>query len=159
MSDLSKKIVPAVCLVVVSVWLGGTLLAQAPGGEEGRIARELSQLKQRWTAAFKKQSAEGIAQLYDAGGAILTHSGRTVLGRDQILKAMANEMELMGPTDAALKAQNIHLLEGLVYETGIYSFSYTGNRQEKSLTRGRYVLIWRKGPEGWRIFRYIGLPD
>lgn len=154
------KVVAAVLLAVLVSSGAGLSYAQVKAGaEDAKVLREMTQVKQRWILAFKKQRAGDLVGAYDPEGAVLTSSGKTVFGRNQIIKVMASEMELLGPAEAALKAQNRHWLDGMAYETGRYSFAYLGNNKEKHVIQGRYVLIWRKGPEGWKFYRYLGLPD
>ena len=115
--------------------------------------------------AFAKAVADSGAPAWDArlapdiatpgnGGLMLLRGVVPVAANDQAIFADASQLLTWEPTDAAAYADRV---TGVTL--GRYAMVRRSARRD-TLSRGRYLTLWRKQPDGrWKILLDTGWPD
>ena len=107
--------------------------------------------------ARAKAIADGIsngdsgaaASSYTADGAVLPPGAPRMDGREAI-KGFWQAAIDMGLTDVAIVADEVEILGDVATDVG----TLTGRLGDAGLT-GKYIVIWKNGPDGWLIHRDI----
>ena len=60
-----------------------------------------------------------------------------------------------GVGDVKLKTVEINAGSDWAYEVGEYSFSAPDKSGAKTTATGKFVVVWKKTPEGWQLYRNI----
>lgn len=116
------------------------------------IRASIGQVNQLFEEAFSQQDAANISSLYTCGGKLLPAGSNPVTGTDAIRKFWKNQFD-GGLTKVNLQTQEVYVgSDGeTATEIGQYKF-LTGN---KTADEGKYVALWKRTPEGWKLHRYI----
>ena len=73
---------------------------------------------------------------------------------------MGELMEKWGSTETTIDTDNLWVVDNIAFETGRYSYTYTPKGGVQTVSRGRYVVRWKRQPTGeWKIETDLGLPD
>jgi uncharacterized protein (TIGR02246 family) len=116
-------------------------------GAEYRAATE--QLRE----VLRRGDVERLTEMYTPDAQLIL-PGKTVVGRDAI-RTHAAVAVAAGVRDFRLEEQEFFPGDGTAVETGRAMFyDATG----KLLGTSRYMTLWKKTEDGWRIHRDIGVP-
>ena len=105
--------------------------------------------------SFKNKDAAGIAALYSENAVVLPPNAERIAGRENIQKMWQSWVDA-GLTDLALTPVEVEESGDLAYEEGTYSVKVPAADGQPMQDVGKYVVVWKKGPEGtWRLHRDI----
>ena len=105
--------------------------------------------------SFKNKDAAGIAALYSESAVVLPPNAERMTGRENIQKMWQSWVDA-GLTDLALTPVVVEESGDLAYEEGTYSLKVPGSDGQPMQDVGKYVVVWKKGPEGtWQLHRDI----
>lgn len=115
----------------------------------------------KYISAFAKSDAGALADLYDESGSRLSPKGVVVRGRPAIAESVAGFMKsVTGPIKVSIETQDLWLIDDLVYETGMYAYTFTPPGKSETQTGGHYVTIWKRQSDGsWKILVDMGVPN
>ncbi|HJR17787.1 MAG TPA: SgcJ/EcaC family oxidoreductase [Gemmatimonadales bacterium] len=110
----------------------------------------IHQLSRRFSAAYMRGDAAAMAQLYTPDAVIFPERSDAIAGR----KAIQRYWTLPSGrrvTRHEVTPQRIEVDGNHAYDHG--TFEISGERDGKSWGpfRGKYVVVWRRQPEGWRM--------
>jgi uncharacterized protein (TIGR02246 family) len=115
------------------------------------IRNILRNTNERFMRAFKKGDAPNVASLYTAQGQLLPPNSEVVSGRAAIEQVWKSVMG-MGIKDARLESVEVDALGDTAVEVGKYTLRGEGGQV---LDNGKYVVIWKKEDDEWRLHRDI----
>ncbi|KPK83136.1 MAG: hypothetical protein AMS25_01170 [Gemmatimonas sp. SM23_52] len=102
-------------------------------------------------AAFASSDAAALAALYTQDGKLLPPSSDVVAGTAAIQGFWQNVMEA-GVARAQLTTEEAMGFDDTAFEVGRYSlYDSAGN----TIGQGKYIVIWKKTEDGWRLYRDI----
>lgn len=93
-----------------------------------------------------------IGRQYTEDGEVLPAHGDAVRGPAAIGRQFQSAIDA-GVRGLTLTAEAVEAHGDTAIEYGRYSAADAGGRQ---LDHGKYVVVWRRGPEGWQRYRDIG---
>ena len=118
--------------------------------EEAEAA--VSVVVKAWNAAAEARDAESFASFYTDDGMVLLEQMPLVQGTDSIRPTIAAMMQ--DPAFAmSFESDNVVGARSgeLVYETGVYSMTFTGPEGGMVSQEGNYVAVWEKQEDGsWK---------
>lgn len=103
----------------------------------------------------KRGDAKGIAALYTEDACLLPPNSDIVRGRKAVEEFWGGAVSMLGLKEAELKTLEV-LGEGdTVTERGEYKMKIVPKGQKPIEDRGKYLVLWKKTPEGWQLHRDI----
>ena len=106
---------------------------------------------QQFMSAFGRGDAAGVAGLYTEDGQVLPPGSEPITGRPGIQAFWQGAMD-MGVRTAKLETVEVAHHGDAAYEVGRYALEAAGGQL---LDRGKYVVIWQRHGEGWKLHRDI----
>jgi len=117
----------------------------------GGIREEITKRNEKFTQYVRKGDISGLASLYTEDACLMPANSPAVVGRDNIKAFWDAAAQTMGVKDAALSTVEL-LGEGdTVTEYGEYKLKVQQEGQEPGEDTGKYVVLWKKTPEGWKL--------
>jgi uncharacterized protein (TIGR02246 family) len=148
--DVSARSRGALCALALLVSLAGCApAAKRESAAEVRATIEAS--NKQFMDAFSRRDAAAIGLLYAEDGQVLPPGAPALDGREAIATMWASVLAL---PFAGIQRQttDVGVGEDAAWETGRYTM--TGNDGKPSET-GKYIVIWKHGEAGWKIYRDI----
>jgi uncharacterized protein (TIGR02246 family) len=139
----------AVPLMVAScavLWSGTGSAAQIPPSDSATI----HQLSRDFSAAYVRGDASAMAALYTSDAVIFPERSKAIAGRQAI------ERYWTSPRDRRVthhEVSPVHIeVDGKhAYDHGTFEISGERDGAAWGPFRGKYVVVWRREAEGWRI--------
>jgi len=115
------------------------------------VTEEIQAANEGFMAAFASSDAAALAALYTQDGKLLPPSSDVVAGTAAIQGFWQNVMEA-GVARAQLTTEEAMGFDDTAFEVGRYSlYDSAGN----TIGQGKYIVIWKKTEDGWRLYRDI----
>src|SRR5688500_2500614 len=145
-------ILPVVCMLA----LGGCAVRPAhqfspatrPSADADRAAIE--ELSRRFSAAYVRGDVDAMVAAYTPDAVIFPGNSEMLRGRDAIrgywTLAPGARITRHVATPTEIRVEGDH-----AYDYGVYEAAGERNGQAWGPTLGKYVIVWRRGPEGWRM--------
>lgn len=134
--------------------LAGCLQFACAAPESGQpldVTEEIQAANENFMAAFASSDAEALAALYTQDGRLLPPNSDVVAGTAAIQGFWQTVMDA-GVAEAQLTTEEAEGFGDTAFEVGRYSlYDSAGN----TLDGGKYVVIWKKTEEAWRLHRDI----
>lgn len=99
--------------------------------------------------ALSKSDSIALGNLYTIDARILNHGSPSTIGRPEIIKTYG-EMIRGGITGSSFITTGLWGDNNLLVEEGTGYFSLSNG---KVVSKGRYLLVWKKDEGQWKIFR------
>ena len=132
-------------LRLTAIALSLTLLAASADAQNKPMIQKLSD---EWAAAFNKGVSHALAELYTEDAYVLPAGGEMVHGRQAVQGFWDNTMKQLG--DAKLTTVDVQPLgPDTAREIGTFSFKTKGNALQEVV--GKYVVVWRKLNDQWKL--------
>ncbi len=130
-------------------------LAIDKGFEESRnnlVQTRIMQANKKFCDAFSNKDAGTIAELYTSKAKLLPAGTAPVGGREEIRKFWRNAIDA-GITGIDLQTMEVYI--GREGETATEVGKYKLTAGKKTADDGKYVVIWKLLPDGWKLHRDI----
>jgi uncharacterized protein (TIGR02246 family) len=111
-----------------------------------RETDEAQRLTESWTSAYNAADAKALLALYADDAALSTVQEGTVEGRAAIEAFWTGD--LAGKPSSALTVTDAYIAGEVAHLEGNYKVTESG-----SITNGRYIQLWMRDANGWRIHR------
>jgi len=152
-------------LIVSSLVGGGSLLglgsaALAVGMEEN--AKEKAAIADGWPDASIKRYADLVASYYSEEAVVCPPDDAGMADRAAVRKYLSAGFTVDPSFSVSWKvtAAEISKRGDLGFTRGTYVRAYTGADGKKTVEKGKYVAVWRKGPDGtWKACQDIWNAD
>jgi uncharacterized protein (TIGR02246 family) len=135
----------ATAIVAVLVAAGSGLQAQTD------LRKAIEAQNKRFGAAVEKGDVAALGALYTDDAQALPPNSDVVKGRAAI-QDMWKGVLASGVGGASLETTDVETEGNLAYETGRYQMR---SKDGKVLDRGKYVVVWKRSGNDWRIHRDI----
>jgi len=152
--NVRGRVLPARrALTVVAVF--ATLVAgcapQTRNEDPAEVRSEIEASNKQFMDAFARRDATGIGILYAEDGEVMPPGAPPLDGREAIVTMWQSVLAL---PIASVQLQTVEVGVGAetAWETGRYTM--IGNDGKPSET-GKYVVLWKHGEAGWKIYRDI----
>jgi uncharacterized protein (TIGR02246 family) len=134
--------------------LAGCLLFACAAPESRQpldVTEEIQAANEQFVAAFERSDAEALAALYTQDGRLLPPNSDVVAGTAAIQGFWQTVMEA-GVAEARLTTEEAEGFGDTAFEVGRYGlYDSDGN----TIDEGKYVVIWKRTEDGWRLHRDI----
>ena len=115
------------------------------------VYNAINAANEKFMSAFNQGDAVGMAALYTEDGQILPPNGDFVSGREAIHKFWKSLMD-MGIKKAKLEIVEVEGHGDTAIEVSKYTLYGADNQ---ALDNGKYIVIWKKVDEQWKLHRDI----
>jgi uncharacterized protein (TIGR02246 family) len=112
-----------------------------------RSSEAADRLASLWAKAYNAGDAEALAALYADGAELATQPSGSVQGRDAIAVFWKDDFGGAKPS-TSLTLTDVYVAGDLAHLEGKYEVTDKGKT-----TTGRYVQLWMREADGWRIHR------
>ena len=116
--------------------------------EKVRKAIEKANLK--FAEAARKGDAAAVAALYTKDAVLLPPNSEMIRGRPGIKEFWGAFMQ-MGAIDGVLTTVELSGSGDTVNEIGKYTLKIQPEGQEPVEERGKYVVVWKRTADGWKM--------
>jgi len=101
-----------------------------------------------WEKAYNEKNADAIAALYTDDAQLLPPGAPEVSGRDAIRAYFANDIETQWAR-MTVQSTASHIGGDWAWRSGTWS------AESVPLVAGKYLEVWRRTPDGWRMHKDI----
>jgi len=153
-------------LVIITTLLFAAFSTFAQSGDSPDILTEAKKAiaagNAQWVTAWEKGDPKMVVAIFAEDGKFLSSTGKVIKGHSQLLAMYQIAMAGIGKTVKDMKVTvtttNVWADDGMVFEAGKYSYSYTDDGKP-TVETGRYVTIWKKqNDRSWKLFMDMGVP-
>lgn len=115
------------------------------------VRSAIEAVNRQFMEAFSRRDAAAMGLLYAEDGQLLPPGALPVDGRQAIVTMWQSILAL--PIDAIdLQTAEVGVGDDSAWETGRYTMTASDGSTTES---GKYVVIWKRGEAGWKIYRDI----
>ncbi|MBT8253314.1 MAG: nuclear transport factor 2 family protein [Flavobacteriaceae bacterium] len=137
-------------LFIITTLLHGLITAQNYIGDPAEIDKILSNIT-AFSQSLMDSKYEAIANAYTSDGKLFPNNNDIISGRQAIL-------DYWTPSNGAntfyhkISPEEIKILGEEAYDYGYYEGKTKLPNGDMSAWRGKYVIIWRKENDNWKIY-------
>ena len=125
------------------------LLAAAPTFAQ-QVPAETAATNHRFEQAFNRGDAAALAALYTENATLLPPGADLMTGR-QAAQSFWQATYGSGARNLSLNTVSIESYGDVAREIGRFSVNVPGQGGQTTRVEGKYVVIWKKTAEGWRL--------
>jgi len=114
------------------------------------IRKMIAEINRKFGEAMRNQDPVALASLYTEDACLLPSYSEMVRGRQNIQEALAGLMQ-MGVKDVTLTTVELLGSGDSVQEIGTYKQTIQPAGQDAIEDVGKYMVVWKKTPEGWKL--------
>lgn len=107
----------------------------------------------KFTAAYNRQDAAGLAALYMEDARALPPNREMVQGRKAIADVFAEDFK-MGAHDLKLTTVDVSAAGNTAYEIGTYTIKIKPEGQEAFGDKGKYLAVWKRQTDGTYLMHW-----
>ena len=111
---------------------------------------EIEKANAKFCEYVRSSDVKALGSLYTEKACIMPPNSPTVMGRENI-EGLWGAMFGSGLKDAVLTTVGVDGTGDTVTEMGEYMLKLQPEGQEAMEDKGKYVVLWKKEPEGWRL--------
>ncbi|HEX2203021.1 MAG TPA: nuclear transport factor 2 family protein [Longimicrobium sp.] len=123
-------------------------LSSRPASEADAAA--ITELSRRFSAAYVAGDAEAMAALYTPDAVIFPGNSEAITGTEAIRQfwtlAPGHRVVRHVATPTEIRVDGDH-----AYDHGVYEVAGERNGEAYGPVPGKYVIVWRRTPQGWRM--------
>lgn len=114
------------------------------------VRTEIEAVNAQHVAAFNQGDIAGFSEVYTEDARILPPDMPAVEGRQAIQEFWTGAAQQMGIEDLRLTTEEVEVAGDQAYEEGRFNFMTSDGPAQ-----GKYIVVWKRTPEGWRWHRDI----
>lgn len=126
-------------------------LAAFPASAAGGVRSAIEAANKKWEAAVSRSDGQGVAALYTAHGQLLPAQSDFVSGAQAIGQFWQTVFD-SGIKEASLTTVEVEGYGNTAHEVGKYELR---GADGKALDHGKYVVIWKREGDAWKLHRDI----
>ncbi len=136
--------------LVVNAFCFLLLSCEAPQEDSSQISEGISKTNEAFMSAFSDGDAAGVAAQYTEDGQVLPPNGDLVSGKQDIQNLFQGFID-SGVTGISLESTEVEGMGDTAFEVGKYTLSV----DDQVIDNGKYIVIWKKDGEQWKLHRDI----
>jgi uncharacterized protein (TIGR02246 family) len=117
--------------------------------DQGEVA-QIEELSRRFSAAYVAGDIETMVSIYTPDAVIFPGNSEAIRGHEAIRRywalAPGQRVTLHRATPAEIRIDGSH-----AYDHGVYEVAGENNGTAWGPSHGKYVIVWRRTPRGWRM--------
>lgn len=117
----------------------------------GDLREEIAKSNARFGEYVRKGDVAGLASLYTEDAYLMPANSPAIVGREKIREFWGAAAQAMGIKDAVLTTVELVGEGDTVTEYGEYRLKVQPEGQKAGEDVGKYVVLWKKTPEGWKL--------
>lgn len=114
------------------------------------IRKMIAEVNRKFGEAVRNQDPVALASLYTEDACLLPPNSEMIRGRQEIQETFGGMMQ-MGWKDAILTTVELLGSGDIVQEIGKYKQKIQPEGQEAIEDIGKYIVVWKKTTEGWKL--------
>ena len=138
-------------LTLIPLLVGACAAPETPVQQPRDVSSEVAAANEQFAAAFGAADAEVLAGLYTTDAQLLPPNSDFVTGRGAIQTFWQGVIDA-GVASASLTTVEALAVDSLAFEVGQYAL---GDADGNPIDEGKYIVIWRLMPDGWKLHRDI----
>ena len=115
------------------------------------IRKEIEQANQKFGEAVRKGNVEALAALYTEDACLLPPNSEIIRGRQAIQDFLGIAMQQGGWKDIILTTVELVGSGDIINEIGNFKTIVHPEGQERIENKGKYVVLWKRKTEGWKM--------
>ena len=112
---------------------------------------QIEELGRRFSAAYMAGDVETMVSIYTPDAVIFPNNSEAIRGHEAIRRYWAlppgQRVTLHRATPAEIRIDGGH-----AYDHGVYEVSGERDGTAWGPSHGKYVIVWRRTPQGWRMY-------
>lgn len=145
------KFLKYVVLFILGLFLALLACTKPETFDLAAVRKAIEEGGAKWTEAFNRGDAAGVAALYTEDATLLPPNSEIVQGRQGIQNFWNGGIQ-MGLKDVSLTIVNIGGSGETAYEIGKYSLKIQPGDQEGMTDSGKYLVVWKRQTDGtWKL--------
>ena len=117
----------------------------------GSLREEIAKGNAKFAEYVRKGDVDGLASLYTEDACLMPANSPAIVGRENIREFWGATAQALGVKDAVLTTVDLKGEGDTVTEYGEYRLKVQPEGQEAGEDMGKYVVLWKKTPEGWKL--------
>ncbi len=117
----------------------------------GGLREEIDKTNAKFIEYIRKGDTAGLGTLYTEDACLMPTNSPPIVGRENIKEFWGFAVQTMGVKDAALTTVELIGEGDTVTTYGEYKLMVQLEGQEAGEDVGKYVVLWKKMPEGWKL--------
>lgn len=114
------------------------------------IRKMIAEVNRKFGEAVRNQDSVALSSLYTEDACLLPPNSEMIRGRQGIQETFSGMMQ-MGVKDAILTTVELLGSGDNVQEIGNYKLKIQPEGQEAIEDIGKYIVVWKKTAEGWKL--------
>ncbi len=126
------------------------LLAAAPSLAQQQAPAEIADANRRFEQAFNRGDAAAVAALYTENAVLLPPGADMLTGR-RAAQTFWQGAYGSGARNLSLNTVSVETYGDAAREIGRFTLEAPGQGGQTSRVEGKYVVVWKKTADGWRL--------
>ncbi|MCW4051106.1 MAG: DUF4440 domain-containing protein [Candidatus Bathyarchaeota archaeon] len=114
------------------------------------VRKEIEKVNMSFVENIRKSDVSKLARLYTKDTKLMPPNHATVTGREATKEYWKSAFG-MGVKDAILTTDELTVSGDLANERGSYTMKIKPEGQDEIEDKGKYVVIWKKTEDGWKL--------
>ena len=127
--------------------------AAEPEVDPAAVRAEIESVNRQHADALSRGDVAAFVQVYTEDARVLPPEMATLEGRTSIEQFWTGGVQQLGIRDVQRMTDEVEVHGDAAYEQGRYQFT-----TNQGVAQGKYILIWKRTPQGWRWHRDIWNP-
>jgi len=115
------------------------------------IRKAIEKANHKFGDAVRNQDPIALAALYTEDTCLLPPNSTMIRGRQATQEFWGTVMKQMGLKDAILTTVELSSIGDTVNEIGNYHLKLQPEGQDLIEDKGKYIVHWKKTPDGWKL--------
>jgi ketosteroid isomerase-like protein len=148
-----RRIVPVLVAAVITAGvLGSVAMGQKGLGKQEAAKDRLREADQAWLKVFAGKDLDRSVEFMEADGSMMSPNQPIATGHDAVRKQFSGFFGLNNFTISCAPERVYVAHSGeLGYTSGAYTFSFADPSGKQVSDKGKYVTVWTKHADGWKV--------
>lgn len=149
---MRRQVAGSLITCVLAVLLGSCATSQKPTVDAAAIKTTIADINQRYVAAVAARDVDAVVNVYAADARLLPANGPRADGHDAIRAAWGDFLKTPG-LNMSFTSSDLTVSEAgdMAIDIGAYHMTMTGPKGESIQDVGKYVTIFKKVGDEWKI--------
>ena len=117
----------------------------------GSLREEIAKGNAKFGEYVRAGDVAGLATLYTEDACLMPANSPAIVGREGIKEFWGSTAQALGVKDAVLTTVELVGEGDTVTEYGEYKLKVQPVGQEAGEDTGKYVVLWKNTPDGWKL--------